>query len=153
MHARPRSKVNLTLSVGPRGGDGFHSLRSIFLRVGLADELTVALADGLGSDVLTVAGLPGCPVDGNLVLRAFAAVRRVADRDLPPLVAHLDKRIPMAGGLGGGSSDGAAAIDAALASWRVAPGPGEAGGAIPVARRGRALLRPRRTGGADRGSW
>ncbi|MEO8625083.1 MAG: 4-(cytidine 5'-diphospho)-2-C-methyl-D-erythritol kinase, partial [Candidatus Limnocylindrales bacterium] len=66
MHANPRAKINLTLSVGPRGEDGYHQLESIMLRVGLSDELVVAFAD-TGADTLSVAGLPDCPVDGNLV--------------------------------------------------------------------------------------
>ena len=117
MHASPRAKINLTLSVGPRGDDGYHSLSSVFLRVGLADDLTVAPAPGPGGDVLTLAGLPGAPVDGNLVLRAFALTRRALGHDLPGLVAHLEKRIPMAAGLGGGSADAAAAVDGALIVW------------------------------------
>lgn len=117
MHASPRAKVNLTLSVGPRGDDGYHPLSSVFLRIGLADELVVAPAPGPGGDVLTLGGLPGAPTDGNLVLRAFAAARRALGHDLPGLVAHLEKRIPMAAGLGGGSSDAAAAVDGALVVW------------------------------------
>jgi len=117
MHASPRAKVNLTLAVAPRGPDGYHPLASVFLRVGLADELIVAPSAGPGDGALTVTGLPGCPVAGNLVLRAFLGVRRALGHDLPPLVAHLEKRIPLGGGLGGGSSDGAAAIDSALAVW------------------------------------
>ncbi|MEP7360169.1 MAG: 4-(cytidine 5'-diphospho)-2-C-methyl-D-erythritol kinase [Chloroflexota bacterium] len=116
MHANPRAKINLTLSVGPRGHDGYHPLQSVFVRVGLADELVVGFAES-GADTLSVTGLPGCPTDGNLVLRAFAAVRRVTGQNLPPLVANLDKRIPMAAGMGGGSSDGAAAIEIAESMW------------------------------------
>jgi 4-diphosphocytidyl-2-C-methyl-D-erythritol kinase len=119
MHARPRAKVNLSLAVGPRGRDGYHPLWSVFLRVGLSDELTVAFGNNEGADVLTVSGLPGCVADGNLVLSAFNAVRRVFGQDLPPLVAHLDKRIPVGGGLGGGSADAAAAVDCALQMWGV----------------------------------
>jgi 4-diphosphocytidyl-2-C-methyl-D-erythritol kinase len=117
MHASPRAKVNLTLSVAPRRADGYHPLRSVFLRVGLADELVVGPAPGQGGDLLTVGGLPGCPVEGNIVLRAFAAARRELGHHLPGLVTHLDKRIPLGAGLGGGSSDGASAVDAALAVW------------------------------------
>jgi 4-diphosphocytidyl-2-C-methyl-D-erythritol kinase len=117
MHSRAPAKVNLTLEVGERRSDGYHELRSLFLRVGLADELTVGPAS-VGADTLTVVGDPECPVADNLVLRAFAAVRRVSGADLPPLAAHLEKRVPLAAGLGGGSSDGAAAIDAALAVWQ-----------------------------------
>jgi len=123
MHVRPRAKVNLTLAVGPRGSDGFHPISSIFLRVGLADDLMVALADDTGEDLLTVSGLPGCEVEGNLVLRAFRSTRTAIGVDLPPLVAHLDKRIPIAAGLGGGSADAAGAIDAALQMWGAALSP------------------------------
>ncbi|MEA2678229.1 MAG: 4-diphosphocytidyl-2-C-methyl-D-erythritol kinase [Chloroflexota bacterium] len=122
MHASPRAKINLTLAVEPRGADGYHPIESLILRVGLADELVVAFADR-GPDTLTVAGLPGCPVEGNLVLRAFALMRQAIGHDLPPLVAHLDKRIPMAAGLGGGSADGAAALEAAEVMWGVGISP------------------------------
>ncbi len=122
MHSNPRAKINLTLSVGPIGADGYHRIESVMLRVGLTDDLVVAFAE-TGTDALTVTGLPGCPVDGNLVLRAFAAVRQRIGHDLPPLVARLEKRIPMAAGLGGGSSDGAAGIDAAEVLWGVGLAP------------------------------
>ncbi len=123
MHARPRAKVNLTLRVGERGRDGYHPLESVFLRIGLADELTVAFGNGLGTDVLTVSGLPGADVSENIILRAFDTTRRALGQELPPLVAHLDKRIPIAGGLGGGSADGAAAVDCALQMWGAALSP------------------------------
>jgi 4-diphosphocytidyl-2-C-methyl-D-erythritol kinase len=97
-------------------------LSSVFLRVGLADDLVIAFAD-TGPDTLSVTGLPGVPTQGNLVLRAFSTVRRALAHDMPPLVAHLDKRIPMAAGLGGGSSDGAAAIEGALVMWRAGVAP------------------------------
>jgi 4-diphosphocytidyl-2-C-methyl-D-erythritol kinase len=122
MLLRPPAKINLSLSVGPRGADGYHSIESHILRIGLSDELVVAWADQ-GADTLTISGLPGCPVEGNLVLRAFAAVRRAVGHDLPPLAAHLDKRIPMGAGLGGGSSDAAAATEAAEAMWGVGLAP------------------------------
>ncbi len=117
MHARAHAKVNLTLEVTGRRQDGYHDLRSVILRIGLADELTVGQAPG-GADTLTVTGQPDCPIADNLVMRAFAATRRALRDELPALAAHLDKRIPMAAGMGGGSSDGAAAIDAALAVWQ-----------------------------------
>ena len=122
MRLRPAAKINLTLSVGPRGDDGYHPLSSVFLRVGLADELVVAWAED-GPDVLTVTGLPSGPIDANLVLHALGAVRQRVGHELPPLVATLDKRIPMGGGLGGGSSDGAAAIEAAEVMWAVGIAP------------------------------
>ena len=124
MHARPRAKVNLSLKVGERGRDGYHQLESVFLRIGLADELVVAFGNDEGRDVLTVTGLAGIETDGNnIVLRAFDAVRRALGQDLPPLVAQLDKRIPVAAGLGGGSSDAASAIDCALQMWGIGLSP------------------------------
>ena len=117
MHARPHAKVNLTLSVEARGRDGYHPLESVFLRIGLTDELTVAFGNGLGADVLTVSGLPGSDASDNIVLHAFDATRRMLGAELPPLVAHLDKRIPITAGLAGGSSDAATAVDCALQMW------------------------------------
>ena len=123
MHARPRAKVNLTLRVGERGRDGYHELESNFLRIGLADDLTVAFGNGLGADLLPVSGLPGANGTDNIVLRAFDATRRALGHELPPLVAHLEKRIPIGAGLGGGSADAASAIDCALQMWGAALSP------------------------------
>jgi 4-diphosphocytidyl-2-C-methyl-D-erythritol kinase len=123
--ARPMAKINLTLEVVGRRPDGFHELRSVFLRVALADRLSVAAGWASDEDQLTVSGLPGCPIEGNLVLRAFDLLRAAVDPRLPALRAELHKAIPLGGGLGGGSSDGAAAIDLAAAAWGIGLGAGE----------------------------
>jgi 4-diphosphocytidyl-2-C-methyl-D-erythritol kinase len=109
LEARPPAKVNLTLEVLGRRDDGFHELVSIFMRVGLCDRLTMLNGAG-SSDRLTVSGLPGAPTEGNLVLKAVDALRIHAGASLPPLDMTLDKRIPSAAGLGGGSSDAASAL-------------------------------------------
>ena len=95
----------------------------------LADRLSVARAASPG-DTLRVEGLDAGPVADNLVLRAFALTRAAVGRsaEAVPLAARLEKRIPVAAGLAGGSSDAAAAIDAALEAW---------GRSIPPARRTR----------------
>ena len=116
--ARPSAKVNLTLEVGPLGDDGYHALRSIFLRIGLADRIGLGLIDGVG-DQLAVDGLPGAPLDENIVLRALALLRERAGIALPPVEIELDKRIPVAAGLGGGSSDAAATLVLAQACWGI----------------------------------
>lgn len=119
------AKVNLTLALLGIRPDGFHDLHSVMVPTGVADRLSVAVLPPGGEDTLHVEGFdPGPPAD-NLVLRAIAAARRAA-REAgygpdapPPLAARLEKRIPVAAGLAGGSSDAAAAVDAALEAWGV----------------------------------
>lgn len=123
--ARPAAKVNLTLEVVGRRPDGYHELRSVFLRIGLADRLRIGPRVGADGDRLTVSGLPGVPVRGNLVLRAFDAIRAHSGLPLPALEAELEKAVPAAGGLGGGSSDCAAALALAQACWGVALAPAD----------------------------
>ena len=115
---RPPAKVNLDLTVVGRREDGFHELRSTFLRVGLCDVLTMRTIDA-PDNRLTVSGLPGVPVRGNLVLAAVDAVKARAGVSLPALEIELEKRIPAAAGLGGGSSDCASAIELAQVCWGI----------------------------------
>lgn len=125
------AKVNLTLAVVARRRDGFHDLHSVVVPLVLADRLSVAIRAS-GPDSLHVTGFdPGPPV-ANLVLRAIAATRAAvvgswpgAPAAPPPLAARLEKRIPVAAGLGGGSSDAAATIDAALEAWAATASDGE----------------------------
>jgi 4-diphosphocytidyl-2-C-methyl-D-erythritol kinase len=120
------AKLNLTLAIVGRREDGFHSLHSVVVPLGLADRLALAPAFA-PSDRLHVTGdrVPDLgPADRNLVVRAIGAARaacraRGVDAPLPALAARLEKRIPVAAGLGGGSSDAAAAVDGALAAWGV----------------------------------
>jgi len=115
------AKLNLTLAVAGRRPDGFHELHSVMVPLGLADRLSVAPAAGV-HDTLRLEGGDLGPAADNLVLRAFAAVRAAAGRrlDAVPLAARLEKRIPVAAGLAGGSSDAAAAVAAALVAWDAA---------------------------------
>ena len=103
---RAPAKVNLLLHVGRPRSDGLHELCSLFASIDLADELTIAPA---------VADEVRCPgVDGpNLALAAVELFRTDAVQDLPPLRVVIDKRIPVAAGLGGGSADAAAVLRAA----------------------------------------
>jgi 4-diphosphocytidyl-2-C-methyl-D-erythritol kinase len=117
---RPRAKVNLTLRVVGTRPDGYHELRSVFLRIGLSDRLRVSPGGGDGADTLNVTGLQGVPARRNLVMRAVEAVRARAQVPLPALDVTLNKDIPVAAGLGGGSSDCASAIKLAQAAWGVA---------------------------------
>lgn len=116
---RPRAKINLTLEVVGRRSDGYHELRSTFLRIGLADRLRVAPGGADGADTLTITGLPGAPTRHNLVTQALGALRSHVAIPLPALDVTLDKTIPAAAGLGGGSSDCASAIRLAQACWGI----------------------------------
>jgi len=119
------AKVNLTLAVLGTRDDGYHSLHSVMVPIDLADRVSVSVAPPRSRDTLHVTGFDPGPADDNLVLRAIAAAREAARpawgrrTPPPPLSARLDKRIPVAAGLAGGSSDAAAAADAALEAWDV----------------------------------
>ena len=112
------AKLNLTLSVGPLRPDGYHALHSVMVPLGLADRLSVSRAHG-PVDSLHVSGSSAPPRPDDLVLRGFTAARSAVGRAVEafPLAARLEKHIPVAAGLGGGSSDAAAAIEAALEAW------------------------------------
>ncbi len=112
LRSSARAKVNLALAVTGVRADGYHVLRSVFLRLELAD--TLSLADSLtpdGPDQLLIDGDADCPVADNLVLRAIVAFRSAAGGSpVPGVVVRLRKRIPMATGLAGGSTDAAATL-------------------------------------------
>jgi 4-diphosphocytidyl-2-C-methyl-D-erythritol kinase len=107
---RAPAKVNLTLAVLGRRADGFHELDTVLLALGLADRLEARRVDRPGLR-LSVHGpaAAGVPGDGsNLVLRAAEQI--LAEHGLATgLEFELEKHIPAGGGLGGGSSDAAAA--------------------------------------------
>ena len=129
---RAPAKVNLLLHVGPARADGLHEICSLFASVELADELRVARTELVGEAALIArpvrddrdleSCVPAEPdhggdivwcegVDGsNLVHTALAAFRRQTGANLPALAVSIEKRIPIAGGLGGGSADAAAAL-------------------------------------------
>ena len=132
------AKVNLTLHVTGRRADGYHLLDSLVAFADIGDLLTFAPADGR-TTTLTVTGpfAQGVPCDGsNLVLRAAAMMQG------PPLAITLDKRLPPASGVGGGSADAAATLRA-LAAMGYRPGDADfaasllaLGADLPVCHRG-----------------
>jgi len=118
---RVPAKVNLQLAVGPVRADGYHSLVTVFHAVSLFDEVTVAPAERDGV-VVTGEGAAGVPADGsNLAVRAAAALLQAAGpgvQDAPGLAIRISKRIPVAGGLAGGSADAAATLVACNELWQ-----------------------------------
>ena len=99
------AKVNLTLEVLARRPDGYHGIRSVMVPVALADTIAVEPGDRF-SFACSAAGLDGAD---NLVVRAFAALG-----ELPPVRVRLEKFVPSQAGLGGGSSDAASVLLAAM---------------------------------------
>ena len=101
------AKVNLVLHVGPARPNGLHEIVSLFASLDLHDVVTVEQG-GEADEVV-------CPgVDGpNLATAALEAFRSHASVDLPPLRVTIEKRIPVAAGLAGGSADAAAVLRAA----------------------------------------
>jgi 4-diphosphocytidyl-2-C-methyl-D-erythritol kinase len=110
-------KINLGLFMGPRrDSDGRHELVTVMQSISLADELRLQRADaGAQGDEIVCPGLAGEPQD-NLAARALASFRSATGWDAPPLRLSIDKRIPVAAGLGGGSADAAAALRLARAA-------------------------------------
>jgi 4-diphosphocytidyl-2-C-methyl-D-erythritol kinase len=98
------AKVNLVLHVGPRRSDGLHDLCSLFASLDLVDDVLVEPA---AADEVLCRAVPG----PNLATAALTAFRSAAD--LQPLRVTIEKRIPVAAGLGGGSADAAAVLRAA----------------------------------------
>jgi 4-diphosphocytidyl-2-C-methyl-D-erythritol kinase len=121
------AKLNLTLAVVGRRPDGYHALHSVMVPLAVADRLSLAIDPSSAErDTVRTEGFDAGPPETNLVLRAIEGARRAVRGHLPApapsLAVRLEKRIPVAAGLAGGSSDAAAAIDGALEAW----GAGEA---------------------------
>ncbi|MBX9615355.1 MAG: 4-(cytidine 5'-diphospho)-2-C-methyl-D-erythritol kinase [Caulobacteraceae bacterium] len=104
------AKINLFLHVGAVQPDGYHPLASLIAFADVGDRIRLTPADRL-SLTLTGPFAPALHDDGdNLVLRALRELGRVAGIGEPPLAVTLDKALPIAAGLGGGSSDAGAAL-------------------------------------------
>jgi 4-diphosphocytidyl-2-C-methyl-D-erythritol kinase len=102
-----RAKINLCLFIGPARADGRHELVTLMDSLDLADDVTLEVGPrGLRADEVV------CPsVEGpNLAAAALRAFRTRTGWDGPPLRLRIDKRIPLAGGMAGGSADAAAAL-------------------------------------------
>jgi 4-diphosphocytidyl-2-C-methyl-D-erythritol kinase len=113
---RAAAKINLLLGVGAPRPDGFHTLVTVYQAVSLYDDVTVTAAEG-ALDAVTVATEVAAYIDPshvpatghNIVDRAAAALAEHHGRPVGAEV-RVDKTIPIAGGLAGGSADGAAAL-------------------------------------------
>jgi 4-diphosphocytidyl-2-C-methyl-D-erythritol kinase len=101
------AKVNLFLHVTGRRDDGYHLLESLFVLVDLADTVTLARRDDRA--IVRARAVPGVAEQADLALRAAFALRDATGTPFGASIA-VDKRIPIGGGLGGGSSDAASVL-------------------------------------------
>jgi 4-diphosphocytidyl-2-C-methyl-D-erythritol kinase len=111
------AKINLALHVTGRREDGYHLLESLVAFAGFGDQVEVSSA---ATDSFTVTGPFASAVPGgtdNLVLKARDALRARFPSRATPVVIHLTKNLPIASGIGGGSSDAAAALTGLNQLW------------------------------------
>ena len=104
-----RAKINLHLTVLDRRPDGFHNLESIFLAVDFGDTLHFMPCEGENSLDITMEGLSDIPLEKNTIFKAVSLFRNKTDFT-QGLKIKAEKRIPLGGGLGGGSSNAAATL-------------------------------------------
>ena len=115
---RVPGKVNLYLSVGDRREDGYHELTTVFHAVSLLDEVTVRTADVLSLE-LAGEGVESLPTDErNLAWRAAELMAEHVGR-APDVAISIEKSIPVAGGMAGGSADAAAVLVAMNTLWEL----------------------------------
>jgi 4-diphosphocytidyl-2-C-methyl-D-erythritol kinase len=115
---RVPGKVNLYLAVGDRRDDGYHELTTVFHAVSLLDEVTVRTADMLSLE-LAGEGVESLPTDErNLAWRAAELMAEHVGR-APDVAISIEKSIPVAGGMAGGSADAAAVLVAINTLWEL----------------------------------
>jgi 4-diphosphocytidyl-2-C-methyl-D-erythritol kinase len=119
VRVRAPAKINLHLAVGDLRPDGYHDLTTVFHAISLYDEvIAFAAADGAGCTLtVTGEGSDGLPTDErNLAVRAALLLAESTGVE-PDVSLHIEKGIPVAAGLAGGSADAAAALIACDALW------------------------------------
>ncbi len=108
------AKLNLFLHVVGRRADGYHLLQTVFRFIDRGDVLRFAPRDD--GHIVLATPLPGVPPAADLTVRAAEILRREAG-GVPGATLFVDKRLPMGGGLGGGSSDAATVLVALNHLW------------------------------------
>ncbi|MCL2308855.1 MAG: 4-(cytidine 5'-diphospho)-2-C-methyl-D-erythritol kinase [Proteobacteria bacterium] len=108
------AKLNLFLHVTCRRADGYHNLESVFVLIDLADVVTLALRDD--GVIARERDIPGVSEEADLTLRAARLLQEATGVALG-VTLKVDKRIPLGGGLGGGSSDAATVLLALNRLW------------------------------------
>ena len=108
------AKLNLFLHVTGQRADGYHTLQTVFQFLDVADALRLRVTDG--PDIRLLTPLPGVPAERDLSVRAARLLQAEANVTRGVDIA-IDKRLPLGGGLGGGSSDAATVLVALNRLW------------------------------------
>jgi 4-diphosphocytidyl-2-C-methyl-D-erythritol kinase len=117
VHVRAPGKVNLYLGVGAPGVDGYHEVATVYQAVSLYEDVRVWPADEISLSFTGPIDCSGLPTDErNIAVRAALLVAEAAGIDSGVRI-EIDKHVPVAGGMAGGSADGAAALVACDALW------------------------------------
>jgi 4-diphosphocytidyl-2-C-methyl-D-erythritol kinase len=117
VHARAPGKINVFLKVGAVMDDGYHDLATAFQAVSLYEDVRARAADGFSVEFTGTVDTSGLAVDGsNLAIKAARALA-VATGYRKGVHLQIDKNVPIAGGMGGGSADAAATLLACDALW------------------------------------
>ena len=122
MQIKAPAKINLALHVTGQRDDGYHLIDSLVVFTDFGDDLSFAQA---ASDALIIDGPFAAALQGqsNLVMKALALLRNERGATCPPVEIRLTKNIPVASGIGGGSSDAAAALKGLNAFWNLSLSP------------------------------
>ncbi len=115
------AKVNLSLKVRGRQANGYHQLESLVVFANVGDRITCADADLLGLEISGPFADRLAGEENNLVLEAAKVFSAALGRD-PTVTFQLEKNLPVASGIGGGSADAAAALRAMMRLWGDPPG-------------------------------
>ncbi|MFJ3472492.1 4-(cytidine 5'-diphospho)-2-C-methyl-D-erythritol kinase [Microbacterium maritypicum] len=117
VHVRAPGKINVFLGVGGRHDDGYHALATVFQAVSLYEDVIARPADDFSVTVSGVEDIGSVPLDDrNLAMRAAKLLAAAVDHR-GGVALEIRKSVPVAGGMGGGSADAAAALVACDALW------------------------------------
>jgi 4-diphosphocytidyl-2-C-methyl-D-erythritol kinase len=124
VHVRAPGKINVFLGVGGRHDDGYHALATVFQAVSLYEDVIARPAADFSVTVTGASDADAVPLDDrNLAMRAAKLLATATEFD-GGVALEISKSVPVAGGMGGGSADAAAALVACDALWGTALSPG-----------------------------
>jgi 4-diphosphocytidyl-2-C-methyl-D-erythritol kinase len=111
------AKLNLFLHINGRRADGYHELQTLFQFIDFADTLSFTLTDN--AKITLTPSIAGVADEDNLIVRAARLLQSATAQKLPGVHIQLDKKLPMGGGIGGGSSNAATTLLVLNELWQL----------------------------------